>query len=181
MGHGCCSRPFDTVRVVSWLHTAVKIGGAAYLMYLGSQAHHTGQCLRGRHLQRYCRDAGILGATADLRDGFRRGRQRARMPLAFRRFYAVLVRERMADKERQEAAVKASGLNWTLVQPVGLTDQPGTGSALTSSNGEIGTSQISRDDVARIVVEELDGSPHLRTTLAVSGRSKVDSQASERT
>ncbi len=89
------------------------------------------------------------------------------MPLAFRRFYAVLVRERMADKERQEAAVKASGRDWTLVQPVGLTDQPGTGSALTSSNGEIGTSQISRDDVARIAVEELDGSPHLRTARGV--------------
>ncbi len=38
----------------------------------------------------------------------------------------TVLREHMADKEKQEALVKASRLDWTLVQPVGLTDGPPT-------------------------------------------------------
>lgn len=38
----------------------------------------------------------------------------AALPLAFRLFYRTGLREHMADKERQEILVKASGLDWTL-------------------------------------------------------------------
>jgi uncharacterized protein YbjT (DUF2867 family) len=42
-------------------------------------------------------------------------------------FFRLLLKEHMADKEKQENLVKASGLDWTLVQPVALTDRPATG------------------------------------------------------
>jgi uncharacterized protein YbjT (DUF2867 family) len=61
------------------------------------------------------------------------------------------------DKDRQEALARASGLDWVLVRPTVLNDRPGTGqiSAFTSLSGFHGGS-ISRKDVARFVVEQLD-------------------------
>ncbi|SEN91521.1 hypothetical protein SAMN04488003_1701 [Loktanella fryxellensis] len=45
----------------------------------------------------------------------------------FRIFYRLFLREQMADKEKQDAVLKASEANYTLIQPVALTDKPGTG------------------------------------------------------
>lgn len=42
-------------------------------------------------------------------------------------FYATLLKSSREDHEAQEAAVKESGLDWTIVRPSGLTDEPRTG------------------------------------------------------
>lgn len=42
-------------------------------------------------------------------------------------FFRFLLKEHMADKEKQESLVKASNLDWTLVQPVALTSCPASG------------------------------------------------------
>jgi len=75
----------------------------------------------------------------------------------------------MADKEKQETLVKASSLDWTLVQPVGLTDGPATGTWLADTAGTIRRQQISRADVAAFLVTLVDGAPCSRSTLALSG------------
>ena len=61
-----------------------------------------------------------------------------------------------ADKNRQEAIVRDSGLDWVLVRPSILNDKPGRGSvrALTDLSGFHGGS-ISREDVARFVLDQL--------------------------
>jgi putative NADH-flavin reductase len=41
-----------------------------------------------------------------------------------RLFYATLLRSSRQDHEAQEAVVKESSLNWTIVRPSGLTDDP---------------------------------------------------------
>ena len=75
----------------------------------------------------------------------------------------------MADKELQETLVKASGLDWTLVQPVGLNDLPATGAWLASRTGEIRKHMVSRADLATFIAAELVSSRYRLETIAVSG------------
>jgi uncharacterized protein YbjT (DUF2867 family) len=86
-----------------------------------------------------------------------------------KRFFRLLLKEHMADKEKQETLVKASGLDWTLVQPVALTDRPATGQWFASEDGRIRRPEVSRSDVALLIVSELAGQGHLRRTLTISG------------
>ncbi len=91
------------------------------------------------------------------------------LPLAFRLFYRTVLREHMADKEKQEALIKASALDWTLVQPVGLTDAKPTGNWLADPAGDIRRQQISRGDVAAFLVNLLEPGSYRRETVALSG------------
>jgi uncharacterized protein YbjT (DUF2867 family) len=97
------------------------------------------------------------------------GDTRARLPFSFKLFYRTVLREHMADKEKQEALVKASGLDWTLVQPVGLTDGPATGQWLADTSGVIRRQQISRADVAAFLVSLVGAEQYSRATVALSG------------
>jgi uncharacterized protein YbjT (DUF2867 family) len=58
--------------------------------------------------------------------------------------------EAKADADK---AVAESGLDYTIVRPGGLTDDPGTGKVLAAEHAEPG--QISRDDVAAVLAEVL--------------------------
>jgi uncharacterized protein YbjT (DUF2867 family) len=70
--------------------------------------------------------------------------------------FPLLLRNVYADKNRQEAIVRESGLDWVLVRPSVLNDKPGRDSirALTDlSHFRGGT--ISRENVARFVLDQL--------------------------
>lgn len=97
------------------------------------------------------------------------GDTRAAAPLLFRVVFRLFMREVMADKERQERLVKASGLDWTLVQPVGLTDRPAAGHWMASTAGKIGRSMVSRADVGAFIAAEVVQRRHVRETVAFSG------------
>jgi len=70
--------------------------------------------------------------------------------------FPLLLKKVYADKNRQEAIVRDSGLDWVLVRPSVLNNKPGRGSirALTDLSDFHGGS-ISRDDVARFVLDQL--------------------------
>ncbi|MDA9473519.1 flavin reductase [Bradyrhizobium sp. CCBAU 65884] len=70
--------------------------------------------------------------------------------------FPLLLRKVYADKNRQEAIVRNSGLDWVLVRPSVLNDKPGRGSvrALTDLSDFRGGS-ISRQDVATFVLDQL--------------------------
>ena len=70
--------------------------------------------------------------------------------------FPLLLRNVYADKNRQEAIVRDSGLDWVLVRPSILNDKPGRGTirALTDLSGFHGGA-ISRADVATFVVEQV--------------------------
>ena len=97
------------------------------------------------------------------------GDTRAAAPLLFRFVFRLFMRAVMADKERQERLVKASGLDWTLVQPVGLTDRPATGHWVTSTSGKAGRSMVSRVDLCAFIAAEVAQRRHIRETVAFSG------------
>lgn len=77
--------------------------------------------------------------------------------------------EQLADKERQEQLVKASGLDWTLVQPVGFTDGAATGRWLASPTGDRRKRTVSRVDLVAFIADTLTGGRHLRETVVFSG------------
>jgi uncharacterized protein YbjT (DUF2867 family) len=97
------------------------------------------------------------------------GATRAQSPLMFKIFYGLVLREHMADKERQETALRTSPLDWTLIQPVGLTDQPATGHYHTSTTGVLGKQTISRADLATATIAALDDPSTIRHNIALSG------------
>lgn len=71
-------------------------------------------------------------------------------------FFATLLRSSRDDHETQEAAVKESGLDWTIVRPSGLTETPRTGIYDVGENILATTSKIARADVADLILKELD-------------------------
>ncbi len=97
------------------------------------------------------------------------GDTRERLPFAFKLFYRTVLREHMADEEKQEAEVKASGLDWTLVQPVGLTDGPATNNWLADTNGAIRRQQMRRTDVAAFLASLVGDEKYPSATVALSG------------
>jgi uncharacterized protein YbjT (DUF2867 family) len=70
--------------------------------------------------------------------------------------FPLLLRKVYADKDRQEAIVRDSGLDWVLVRPSVLSDKPGRDAirALTDLSGFHGGA-ISRADVAAFVLDQL--------------------------
>ena len=64
-------------------------------------------------------------------------------------------------KAKGEAAVRASGVPYTIVRPGGLTDKPGGQSGVRLEQGDRGTGLIPRADVARVCVAALQ-SPEAR-------------------
>ena len=82
-----------------------------------------------------------------------------------RLFQPLLLGQAYKDKERQEAAIRASALDWVVVRPARLTDDPARGSvrAFTDLAGVHG-GKIARADVAQFVVEQLTIDTYLRRT-----------------
>jgi len=70
--------------------------------------------------------------------------------------YATLLKSSREDHEAQEAAVKESELDWTIIRPSGLTDEPRTGVYEVGENILAKTSKIARADVADLIVKELE-------------------------
>jgi putative NADH-flavin reductase len=70
--------------------------------------------------------------------------------------FPLLLKKVYADKNRQEAIIRDSELDWILVRPSVLNDKPGRGSvrALTDLSDFHGGT-ISREDVATFVLDQL--------------------------
>ena len=79
---------------------------------------------------------------------FGTGDTRIKLPLMFKIFYRLVLREQMADKEKQVAVRKASSARYTLVQPLALTDKPAARSWTATLDGTYGKSEVSRSDLA---------------------------------
>lgn len=98
------------------------------------------------------------------------GDTRDRLTRLYRTWYRGLqLTEQLADKEQQERLVKASALDWTLIQPVGLTDGAATRRWLASAQGDRRKRTISRVDLADFIAETVVGGHYLRETVVLSG------------
>jgi len=83
-------------------------------------------------------------------------------------FFAVLLKSSRDDHEAQEAAVKESGLDWTIIRPSGLVDTPRTGVYDFGENIPAKTSKIARADVADLIIKELEQNSNIGKALTIS-------------
>jgi len=70
------------------------------------------------------------------------------------------------DMVRMEALVSATGLDWTIVRPPGLVDEPGRGYA--SARDEIEGRLCAREDLARMLLDQLTDTRFHRGVAAVT-------------
>lgn len=96
------------------------------------------------------------------------GESKDQVPLAFKMLMKTVLKKPMEDKERQEAIVKASGLDWTIVRPGGLTDGPATGKYRAGLDPKIVAGQVSRADVAAFVLQQLTDDTYLHKAPAIT-------------
>jgi putative NADH-flavin reductase len=90
------------------------------------------------------------------------------LPAPFRLFMKLTIGGIMQAKEEQERLIRASGLDWTIVRPGGLTDGAKTGNYQSGTDKAIRAGRISRADVADFVLRQLDDDRFLHQTPAVS-------------
>ncbi|MET0469202.1 MAG: NAD(P)H-binding protein [Aeromicrobium sp.] len=78
-----------------------------------------------------------------------------------------MLKPQIADTERQEQIVRGSDAEWTIVQPVHLTDGPAADARVTR-DGVIGGHTISRSSLAIVLADAAEGRHGAGQTLSVS-------------
>ena len=83
--------------------------------------------------------------------------------------FPLLLRKVYSDKNRQEAIVRSSGLDWVLVRPSVLNNKPGRGTtrALTDLSTFHGGT-IAREDVAHFVLDQVHSNAWLHRAPLIS-------------
>lgn len=81
----------------------------------------------------------------------------------------VFMKSIYEDKDRQEAQIRDSALDWTIVRPAALTNGPATGlyQTLTSMH-ESRARRLSRADVAEFIVANLAAPEYVRQTVLLT-------------
>ena len=94
------------------------------------------------------------------------GDSRGHGGLVFDRFFQpLLLSQAYKDKCRQEAAIRASSLEWVIVRPRMLTDDPAQGSVRAVIDlADVNGGKTARADVARFVLDQLTTDTWLRRT-----------------
>lgn len=83
-------------------------------------------------------------------------------------FFATVLKSARDDHETQEAAIKESGLDWTIIRPSGLVDTPRTGVYDFGENILAKNSRIARADVADLILKELKEDQLIRKAVTIS-------------
>ena len=83
-------------------------------------------------------------------------------------FFATLLWSARQDHEKQEAYVKESGLDWTIIRPSGLIDAPLTGKYEVGENILAQSSQIARADVADFIIKELVNNTYFQKAVTIT-------------
>jgi putative NADH-flavin reductase len=90
-------------------------------------------------------------------------------PLLARVFMTLLLRDIYADKEAGEALIRASNLDWTLVQPPQLTNGPLTRAYRAGERLQLrGMPRMSRADVAHFILSQVERPDYIRKTVLVA-------------
>jgi putative NADH-flavin reductase len=74
----------------------------------------------------------------------------------------------LEDHEAQEEAVKASALEWTLIRPSGLTNEPNVSAYEYGKELVPKTSRISRANVADLMLKVLENQVHIHESITIS-------------
>jgi nucleoside-diphosphate-sugar epimerase len=90
------------------------------------------------------------------------------LPPLLRWAYGALILDQLRDKELQERLVRESGLDWTIVRPVALTDGKGKGAFHAGVGPEVRRSTLPRKDLGRFISEIVPGRRFVHEAVSVS-------------
>lgn len=88
-------------------------------------------------------------------------------------FLKTLLSNAMAEKEIQEWAVRETGLNWTIVRPASLTNDPATGQYEVGEHMKFSLfamPRIARADVAAFLLDQLDSDQYWGKAVTITGK-----------
>jgi len=80
----------------------------------------------------------------------------------------LLFKEMYADMSRMEREVRSSGLDWIIVRPSTLTDDPASGRYILGIDRIPKGWRIPREDVAEFTLDQLDDDRCLRRAIAIT-------------
>lgn len=89
--------------------------------------------------------------------------------LGYRVRIATTLRTAFDDLEAMERRIMASDLDWTIVRPMGLSDEPATGHYRVSLDGGLlkDAKRIPREDVASVVLKALETDTYRRRAVVI--------------
>jgi len=90
------------------------------------------------------------------------------MPTVFLLFMKLMIGRILRSKEEQERLIRASGLDWTIVRPGGLTDGPKSGDYRFGTDKSIRSGRIARADVADFLLQQVEDDRFLHQAPAVT-------------
>lgn len=98
-------------------------------------------------------------------------RKDPRIALGFRTMIATVLKPVYDDLERMEQRIAASGVEWTIVRPSGLSDGEQTGEYRLSLDGSVlgKAARVSRADVAALLLKSVESGSFPRRTIAIAG------------
>lgn len=98
------------------------------------------------------------------------GNSRDQIPLAFKLVIQSipLLKKSLRELEQMETLLQQSGVEWIVVRPGGLTNEPPTGNYKFGLDPKIKPSRISRADVAAFMLKQLTDDTFLRKAPAVT-------------
>ncbi|MDZ4168313.1 MAG: NAD(P)H-binding protein [Coriobacteriia bacterium] len=93
-----------------------------------------------------------------------------RMSAGFRLMIATVLKPVYDDMERMEQRIAASGVDWTVVRPVGLSDGSLTGRYRLSLDGSLlpKSTRVARADVAALALKAVETGSFSRSTLVIA-------------
>lgn len=96
------------------------------------------------------------------------GDSRDNVPLAFKMLMKTVLRKAYEDKEIQEQLVRDSNLDWIIVRPGGLTDDPRTGDYTVGTGAAVKAGRVTRADVADFILTLLADDRYLGQAVGIS-------------
>jgi len=97
-------------------------------------------------------------------------RKDSRIALSFRALIATVLRPVYDDMERMEQRIAASGVGWTIVRPVALSDEEATGDYRVSLDGSLlpKAKRVPRADVAALALKAIETGAFEGKTLVIA-------------
>ena len=98
------------------------------------------------------------------------GETRGKLPRRYALMFRLLLGPQITDTETQDALVRGSRVDWTLVHPVNLTEGPATsaGGTVTSTEGAVSGWHVARSAVGRVLADAVERPAYTARTIAVS-------------
>ncbi|MDO8905499.1 NAD(P)-binding oxidoreductase [Hydrogenophaga sp.] len=118
-----------------------------------------------RHVIEAMHRHGMRRLVVQTSDGV--GATLGRLPFMVKLAFALMLRPQIRDTGRQEDAVRNSGLDWVLVQPVNLTDEAVAEPAFASTEGDFRSMKVSRQQVGEFLADAVLSDRYVGASVAL--------------